>query len=289
MKEIINKSKEKEVEEFAGVSETYFANFWKMIKYNISFTLSNLPVFILIFFLGNWLFSAVIPSNMVANQNLANEITSSDSLDPYAYEIISRVLFLAIFLIGNLFICITPVQVALSSTYRKHFARKHVFYLHDTLKIIKNNWKPTILHQLLQIICFFIFPLSINAYNHLNLNPIINSVLFSLIGIFFIFIIMMQPYVYQMITLFDLKLSSIFKNALILVILQLPKNLIAFLLSNIVLFLIPFAMYIMLPKYALQVSLIYILLFAFTIKDLIVSRNALVHIYSYLVNGQSKD
>lgn len=269
----------------ASVSEIWFHNFWKMMTYNLLWVLVNLPIAIIIILFGNILYSIFFPSFAGLDNYLLSvtglDLAEVDDIVTYLYT--HGILFLTIFFMGNLFLVVSPMQCSFTSIFSKHIEEDHVFLGYELKKIAKENFKKSLAHQLIQVFLAILFPMSVFTYRRLPIPEAYQGFIFSILIFILVFTCMMQAYIYQMMIQFELKLKDIYKNAFILVWLNLPKNLLCFLAGNIVLLFIPIAMLFLLPKYSFQITLLYSMFFSFSLCQTIFYRNAKKHINKYLL------
>ena len=266
-----------------SVSEIWFHNFWKMTKYNLVWLLINLPFFAAVILLGNTILSILFPqfANLVDKLVVGIGLGLNQAEDIALYLSTHFVLFLAIFLVGNLFVCFSPTQTAFATIFGRHIEREHVFFGHELKRKTKENLKQAVIHQIVQIVLVIAFPIAITVYRQLKMPKQYRTVIFILMGIMFVFICMMQSYIYQMMIQYELKLKDIYRNAVILVLAKLPRNLLNFLAGNIVLLLIPVIMLLLLPRYSLQITLLYSLFIPFSLNQVIQNRFAKIVINKY--------
>ena len=266
-----------------NISEIWFNNAWKMLKYNLLWLLFNLPFLALTILLGNTVLSIFFPQFAGVVKQLAEGVhlgtAAVESIGLYVGT--HMVLLLTIFLLGNLLFCFSPLQTAYASIFYLHINRDHVFFIDELKDKIKENLRQSLTHQALQVLFMIVFPLVLSAYRQIHLPQTAQTLIFILLALLFILWMMMQTYIYQMIFRYELKLKDIYKNALIFTLAELPRNLWSLVLGNLVLLLIPFVAFILLPRYALQVTLIYTLFLPFSISQLIYNRTAIGVINKY--------
>lgn len=271
-----------------NISEIWFNNAWKMLKYNLLWLLFNLPFLAVVIFFGNIVLSILFPQFAA----LVNQLVEGVHLGLAAAESIGlyigtyMVLLLAIFLLGNLLFCFSPLQTAYAAIFYQHLNRDHVFFIYELKNRIKENLKQSLTHQVLQTALLLILLLTISAYRQIQLPPVYQTLIFILLTLLFILLLMMQPYIYQMIFHYKLKLNVIYKNALIFTLAELPQNIWSLVLGNIILLLVPLVAFILLPRYALQLTLIYSLFLPFSTSQLVYNRTAVGVIRKYFLDGK---
>lgn len=122
-------------------------------------------------------------------------------------------------------ILLFPCIAGITYVSRNYAREEHAFIYSDFMDAIKNNWKKflpygmiTYVYIVLMVVAFpfYLEQAKANAFFYLPLG------LCTTISIVFLF---MQYYIPIMIVTFDLKLKAIFKNALILAIVGLGRNL----------------------------------------------------------------
>ena len=183
--------------------ELFFRKFWDLIKLNLIFSIPMLIAFVLIVFL--------------------NSVTN-----------LSFILLLPVLLIF-------PFMAGLTFVTRNYAREEHAFILSDFIGAVKSNWAAFLINGVVCYAAYVILSVSITYYSaQMKSNNIFFIPLAVCIGISILFVFA-QYYVPTMIITFDLKLSQIYKNAIIFSIIGLWRNL----LITVILSLISFGFFIL--------------------------------------------
>ncbi|MBQ3866616.1 MAG: YesL family protein [Clostridia bacterium] len=225
--------------------------FWRIVVLNMLFFATNLPVF------GLWASAASVggvkylhPANVLF-QPLAGVIRHGASpvlnalygvvgvqVENYYGSAITRVLFW----VGLLVIFTFGVSTAAMTFILRNFIRREPADLGaDYFGTIRKNWKQGILLGLLDVL--FIFVIAFDLVSYLTTARSFLMLIMMYLTIFLSFLYFcMRPYLYLQIITFDVKLGRAVKNAYIMAIAGIWRNLlfaviaIAIAAANVVLF-----------------------------------------------------
>lgn len=151
-----------------------------------------------------------------------------------------------VLLAGLPLIALSPFMAGLTYETRNFIREEHVFVLHDFGSKLKENWKQFLANGIITYIVYEILLIAIPFYsqNQEKLGPVISIIALALsMAVLFIFTAM-QFYIPLEIVTFDMKLSQMYKNAGIFAISALGWNLIGFLISAFLVFLLWFCVYL---------------------------------------------
>lgn len=205
--------------------DIFFRKFWDLMKLNLLFSIPLLIAVVLIFLLSN-----------VTN--------------------LSFILLLPLILVS-------PFIAGLTFVTRNYAREEHAFILSDFIKAVKNNWIAFLINGIVCYCAYLIFSISIAYYAaQMSINNIflIPMVLCICISILFIFA---QYYVPIMIVMFDLKLSQIYKNAIIFSILGLWRNLLLTVIFGLFILVVSILAQLIPLALVITVFLVIFILFAF--------------------------
>ncbi len=127
---------------------------------------------------------------------------------------------------------IVPLPIALFSPIwgggmvvaRRLANREYVFVLSEFKKGVKDNWKQFFGNGIIVYTLYVLFTFSLMYYYTNSSDSIFHLIIFFILIIFATLFALTQLYVPLLIVSVDLKLKHIYKNALILGVLGLPKN-----------------------------------------------------------------
>lgn len=120
---------------------------------------------------------------------------------------------------------ISPFLAGITFVTRNYARQEHTFLISDFFDATKQNWKKFLANGVICYVLYFILNFSTRFYfDHMS-SGIIYNVAFYLCIAVAVLLIFAQYYVPLMIVTFDLKLTQIYKNALIFSILGLWRNL----------------------------------------------------------------
>lgn len=206
--------------------EIYFRKFWDLIKMNLLYAVSIILFFIPIVMVLFPVFAD--PKNnmsgLLLNFQAANGARHLSLLNPW----------LLLYLLP---LALTGPATAGFTYVMRNFAREeHAFLWSDYKDVAISNWKQSTGAMLINVVASMLLLFSTSYYfqnipvNQLFVVPFIFSVIVSVLFLF------MQYYIFVMIVTFRLKLSQIYRNALIFAFLGLGRNILITILSAIVLF-----------------------------------------------------
>lgn len=264
-------------------ADIWLRNFWKMVQYNIFGLITNLPIAILLIFLIKLLFPTFFYFSTIKNYLWMEESLEIDQVHQIIVFYGAHItLFLTIALIGNLLIVNSPIQCSLAAIYRQHLQETPFFFFAELKKQIKENYRQTIPHFFLSMLILLILTIVFQFYRKLSLPYNFEKILSSLTMAMIIFWCLMQSYVYPMMACYELKLYYLYKNAAILVLLHLGQSILTFVKVNLILFLIPLLSLLFIPRFSLQISILYFLFFPFSYTQLLSLDKVLPYLKKYL-------
>ena len=239
-----------EVEESPNPIKAFFEvlkiKLWDLVKLNLLFVLFMLPTVIWV-----WLNFRVILTEGVGA------------------DVIDSTLFM--FFIG-LIPCLLVMGVGLPSlnyivkSYAKEF---HVWMMDDFLEKIKENWKQSLLYMLILGLVIFLMYFGIRAYIVLeaaiSMAQIFKGVLYVMAGL----VLISTTYAFPLMVTFELKLSHLIRNTILLTIAKLPQTLLMLVITMI----FP-ALFIWLSAvwaYGFLVFLAYYLILGFSLTSFVIN------------------
>lgn len=128
----------------------------------------------------------------------------------------------AILIVASIFISF-PMTCGFTYVIRNMQRREHAWIVRDMFKHAKLNYKKGAINGAVQIVAYFFFYVAAVFYS-LNLGGTLGFFCTCVVLVITLIFIWMQYYVNLMIVTFDLKLSQIYKNALIFATAKAPLN-----------------------------------------------------------------
>ena len=234
-----------------GPIATFFAvlgrKFWKICTINLMYVVLSLPALILSFFLASYVLSVLAPgltmdtlvtifreSGIVLQDGVTMEEFAASQL---------LVIYVALggLMTGLSLIVIGPVHAGITYLLRNYSQEEHAFVWMDFTEHAKNNWKQSLAACLISIIVTLVLAVNYAFYSSSDIisNPWLSTILRTTIVIVFVIWCIMQMYLYPMMITFDLKLKQLYKNCLLFSIMRLPFNILIFLISLILMLILP--------------------------------------------------
>ncbi len=236
---------------FRRFFSTFGDKFWKLVTLNLLFFLVNLPLFAVFAYLAgvggvpyqtptNVLF-APLHGVMLHGENPAlNTLYGVVGIQvQHSYPSTTTNVLL---LVGLLSFLTFGLGTAAMTYIQRNFVKgEPVSVGEDFFVCIKRNWKQSILLGVLDLIFVFVFALDLVNYLFANQSFGMLVMLYATAFLFILYLLM-RPYLYLMCVTFDIKTIKIIKNAWILAISGIGRNLLcgvlalAVLLLNVILF-----------------------------------------------------
>jgi uncharacterized membrane protein YesL len=205
--------------------ELLFRKFWDLVKLNLLFSVPVIIMVVLICFLN----------------------------------VITKLTFILVFPLVLIF----PFVAGLTLVTRNYAREEHAFILSDFFSAVKSNWVTFLINGIVCYAVYLIFYVSISFYsaqiksNNLFFFPLIICIIISVLFLF------AQYYVPVMMITFDLKLSQIYKNAMIFSIIGLWRNLLLTAILGVIVLAFTIMVQLMPLTFLIAVILIIFNLFAF--------------------------
>ena len=191
---------------------------WKLIKLNLIYILFSIPAIVIGWYLSRYaVISAVNMLDIKIDQTVALGVRSLYML----------LLILVLQLCGT-----GPASAAMCYVLRKYVNDTHSWVWSDFFDAFKENFFQGIAAYIINTAIFFLCVTS--AFLYPRIAPGFSGQLLSaFITIFLAVFLMMQMYVYQIMSGFKLSVKNIYKNAAILTLAKLPWNILSALVSCI--------------------------------------------------------
>ena len=196
--------------------------FSKILGLNIIYVLLSLPFIAIIFLL--------IPINYDWLKNLVPQIDEASI--SAIYVLLKLLLSLVIFSVFGS----GPVSAVYAYISRCFTNRVPVWVIADGKDAFKSNFKQSMMLVMLDIVIIFLALTAITFYtsNYIQTQNTLMGIASVVVMVGFVIYAWMHYYIYQLMVTFQLKLRHIFKDAFILTICSLPKNIIFTLISFVV-------------------------------------------------------
>lgn len=225
---------------------TFVDKFWKLSILNLLFFLVNLPLFSMFAYLaGVGGVPYQTPSGVLFQPLAGVMLHGENPIFQTFYGVVGvqvehtyPTLFTNIlFYVGLLSLLTFGLACAAMTYVQRNFVKAQPTDLAvDFFTCIKRNWKQAILMGLLDL--FFVFVIAYDAVSYLYANQSFTMLLMLYAtGFLSILYLLMRPYMYLMMVTFDIKISRIIKNSLILTAKAIGRNLLCGILSALVLLL----------------------------------------------------
>ena len=210
---------------FALFWDIFCRKFWKLMEINFVYMLFFLPLLF------------IFPALSLFKNHYYAAMTSS-------------VLLILVFMV-----LIGPATAGMTKIMRKFIINKHSFILQDFFKGFKENFKKS------AIIGFLDCLVVISAYAALNVYPVLavqqsKAMYIPLVITFslFLVIIMMNHYIYLMMTATNLSMKNLFKNSFALAFVAMKQNLLVFIIGLAFIVLMYFLFVYLMPVFFLLIA-----------------------------------
>lgn len=130
-------------------------------------------------------------------------------------------------------VTIGPATSAMTQVMRKYVLEKPIFLFDEFFNAFKKNFKQSFFIGLIDVALIFLFAFSFIFYNSsLDVSEsLTNTILLGITVASAIMLVMLHFYIYPQIVALNLKMPSILKNSLLLVVLGLKSNIISLLVT----------------------------------------------------------
>lgn len=224
--------------DIAGFFTSGWSHLVRMMSVNALFIVFNIPSILICFLLSFVFLPVMIPAFDWERFVYIQTAEGKTLLSAELYFLL--VIFFICFLLSGLLVCIGPFQAGFTQVYRD-IRNGTSFSLFGSFKTgLKNNWKKSFGAMFIGIIVTAIILLAISFY--LNLSAGVGTIIGIIFEVLLVFFVLVQNYVYNMIVSTDLKLSKIYKNAILFVLIRFLPSLGLSLVVIVFNFLIPFVL-----------------------------------------------
>lgn len=241
-----------------------FRKFWYFVRLNLMELLFSLPLLLLLWWCSPYLLQFLqgvgsAEATIAALQKTGLDLGTAQTL--FALQQFMSRLFLSAFLFSSGLICLGPVRVGMSYLYRNYAREEHAFVWHDFKKHLLSNWKMATLHSALSLLFTLAVFLGLFVYGDWLRGSMMGAILKWFLWISLFLFSMMQTYIYQMMVTFDLPLRTLYRNAFLLVMANLPMQLLLFAIGQAIVILPPFLVAFFRVEYFMVPTALYYLFF----------------------------
>lgn len=210
--------------------ELYFdiliRRFWKFMALNTLYILSSVISLAVLWFISSmsitWLFS-IMGVDMAA-------ITSEESGAMFMFAVCAVIVIAGVLGTG------APTAAA-SYVMRNYVNDSHSWVVSDYFEHLKKNFLQGTIVFIVDVIVLCLFLVSMVFYS-VEVSGIFPLILRSILLVAFVIFAMMHMYIYQIMAKFKMKLSEIYRSSLILVLIKLPWNILAFIVSGLITYIV---------------------------------------------------
>lgn len=234
----------------------FLSHFLQLLLVNISFLILNIPSMLVSLAYCLLLLPGInpvfVPENFGKFMTSAGFIGQGSSEDAVNQLYFMMILFLAMFLLGSMLVCIGPFQAGFSTIYRNIIRGYGVDLLSDFKEGLKENWKRSLISMLISWVFTFISLFSIGFYAGIG-GSFGKVVTFFFVFLFLMFTIINSMVNYMIVTV-DLPLKKMYKNSLIFFFIRLIPCIGLMILLAFVYFLIPLLLIMFITSLAYPVA-----------------------------------
>ena len=202
--------------------ELFFRKFFKLLKLNLMYVVSLIPLL-----LGLYLSININPA-------IVEDVTNFSKMPLFVFsgDIIGLILILvSIFITG-------PSTAGFTYVIRNFQRQEHAWVFSDYIEHFKKNYKQGVAMSLIDIVGYFMLYVALMFYVFSPSDAIAQMAPFlaAVIALLIITFMFMHYYIYTMMVTFDLKLKDILKNALLFAYAKLPLNILITVILGILIF-----------------------------------------------------
>lgn len=210
--------------------ELYFdillRRFWKLMALNVinlvCSVISLAVLWVVASFSITWIFS-------IMGVDMAS-LTADESNSVFMLAVCSVIVIAGVIGTG-------APTAATSYVVRNYVNDTHSWVMSDYFEHLKKNFVQGTIVFIIDIVVLCMFLVSMAFYS-LEVSGLFPIILRSILLVAFVIYIMMHMYIYQIMAKFKMKLSEIYKSSLILVLIKLPWNIVAFIVSGLITYIV---------------------------------------------------
>lgn len=247
--------------------------FWKIIQINLMYLIFSLPAIIVSVLLAtfaiNWLFPGLTVEALARLIEATGVVLGEGAtFETYAAsQMLIIYIMIGLLLSGLSLVVVGPVHAGFTYVLRNYSREEHAFIWMDFKEHLAKNLKQSVLSALISIAVTVVILFNLSFYLNTDMNlGIFRPLLTTLLIIFLAFWCILQMYLYPMMVTFQLTLRQLYKNCLLFTFLRLPVNALILLISLILLFGIPFTLFLVGSGVSFMLVVLYYLFLAFGVN-----------------------
>ncbi|NLU52457.1 MAG: DUF624 domain-containing protein [Clostridiaceae bacterium] len=235
--------------------------FWKLITINLMYLVFNIPAILISFFFGAYILESLFPISSAS-------LTDAELVILYMTVGVPAVFFL----LAIPTISVGPAQAGMTYLLRCFSYEIPTFTWSDFKDKMKENLKQGLAVSLINLVIMASLILDIYLYSQLaDSSNIILSAASVLVMMVFIIFIMMNMYIYPMMVTYELKLTSLYKNAFLFAIGKFLPNLGVVLICLLLIIGPVFLVQLTTSYLAIMIMYLYYILLGFTLPGYIIN------------------
>lgn len=203
--------------------EIFFKRFWKFTLLNLIYIISSIPAILICYRAASF-----GVSNFAGHAG----ITADETTLPYLVQITLFTTLILLMLCGS-----GPASTGMCRVLRGFANDTHVWVWSDFVNSFKQDFFKSLAIYVINTASFILLAGSFIFYSFVMKSAVTKIFCIVIVAVT-VFFSLMQMYVYQLMGEFSLKIRDVYKNAAILVIAGLPKNVMAMLASVFVMYVI---------------------------------------------------
>lgn len=192
-----------------------WSNLVRLMASNALYIIFNIPAIILAGIVAMYFVPWIAPHFIDVNSYIDHVTGNDDGVFQLAFFL---VFFLITFLISGTLICIGPFQTGFAQVYKDILNESSVSFFSSFKTGLRNNWKKGLVSMIISIVLTPVLLLAIGFY--LNFQSGIGTLIAAIFIVLLFALILVQNFVYTLIVYTDLKLTRIYKNALLFVLIR---------------------------------------------------------------------
>ncbi len=192
-----------------------WSNLVRLMASNALYIIFNIPAIILAGIVAMYFVPWIAPHFIDVNSYIDPVTGNDDGVFQLAFFL---VFFLITFLISSTLICIGPFQTGFAQVYKDILNESSVSFFSSFKTGLRNNWKKGLVSMLISIVLTPVLLLAIGFY--LNFQSGIGTLIAAVFIVLLFALILVQNFVYTLIVSTDLKLTRIYKNALLFLLIR---------------------------------------------------------------------
>ncbi len=219
--------------------EIFFRKFWGLCKANLLYVICCIPAFVVMIFVSGILTSGITDyfTPIIAQSFGSGPADVLNGVVELQVAFFDMVLRTFVALLFTVFFGAGPVTAGLTYILRNYAREEHVWLISDMWQRTKSNFGQALVVWVTDVLAFVVLTIAFKFYLGIP-GPM--SYLAGLIGFVSLVFIMMHFYIYQLMVTFELKLKDLYKNSLLLVFAEAPKNLAIFVAMVLIHIIIPY-------------------------------------------------